>query len=62
MKKFKEKGGFGKWSIGIDFDEGCIVVEFDHYPNCGTIKLFDIVGTDLERLAAMFQAANYESK
>ncbi|MCI0527024.1 MAG: hypothetical protein L0Y56_06190 [Nitrospira sp.] len=56
---FKETCGFNKWSIGIGSDAN-VVVEFNHYPNFGTINLHDLVGNDLDRLAKMFQeAADY---
>ena len=53
----EESCGFNKWSLGIDLENGCIVVRFNHFPNIGEVRLHDIVGDDLERLASMFREA-----
>lgn len=59
---FEESGGFNKWSLGVDTEDACVVVRLGHYPNHAEMRLHDIVGDDLERVAAMFaNAAEYFS-
>ena len=59
----KVYGGFNKWSIQFDKKIGCIKIEFDHYPNSGTIILCDVFEEDLKNLSMMFaQAAGNKGK
>lgn len=53
---FEENCGFNKWSIGIS-EDCAVVVKFNRWPNIGEVRLYDIVGNDLEKLASMFQNA-----
>jgi hypothetical protein len=48
------QGGFNKWSIGIDEENGCVLVSADYFPNFVSLQLHDAFAKDLRKIGEMF--------